>query len=78
MDNDNFVLTTPVVFITFNRLDTAQEVFEQIKKAAPRKLYLISDGARQNRQGEAKKVAEVRGYIEAGIDWDCEIGRAHV
>lgn len=32
MDNDNFVLTTPVVFITFNRLDTAQEVFEQIKK----------------------------------------------
>ena len=77
MDNDNFVLTTPVVFITFNRLDTAQEVFEQIKKAAPRKLYLISDGARQNRQGEAKKAAEVRGYIEAGIDWDCEVHRIY-
>mgnify|MGYP000806764873 CR=1 FL=1 len=55
----------------------AQEVFEQIKKAAPRKLYLISDGARQNRQGEAKKVAEVRGYIEAGIDWDCEVHRIY-
>ena len=36
MDNDNFVLTTPVVFITFNRLDTAQEVFEQLYELAKR------------------------------------------
>lgn len=72
-----FRLTVPVVFITFNRLDTVQKVFEQIRKAKPEKLYLISDGARQGKEGEAEAVAEVRGYIESGIDWTCSVTKIY-
>lgn len=68
-----FKLTTPVAFFTFNRLDTAMQVFEQIRKAQPEKLYLVSDGPRVNREGEDAKVEEVRRYIEDNIDWECEV-----
>lgn len=69
----DFKLTTPVAFCTFNRLDTAMQVFEQIRIAKPSKLYLISDGPRANREGEDKLVLKVREYIESHIDWDCEV-----
>ena len=72
-DNRNFKLYTPVVFCTFNRLDTTKRVFEKIKEASPPKLYLISDCARISKPGEDDKVAAVRAYIEASVDWPCEI-----
>ena len=37
---------SPILFLTFNRLDTTKEVFNQIKKVKPSKIYLASDGAR--------------------------------
>ena len=66
-------LTVPVAFIIFNRPDTAAEVFKEIKKAKPKRLYLISDAARDGRKDEAEKVRECRETIEAMIDWDCEV-----
>lgn len=68
-----FTLHTPVVFCTFNRLDTAQRVFERIREAKPQKLYLISDCAREHVEGEADRVLAVREYIEQHIDWDCHV-----
>ena len=62
-----------ILFLIFNRLDTAQKVFEQIKAIKPKYLYVASDGPRENVDGEAKKVNEVRNYIINNIDWDCEI-----
>lgn len=73
INTNDFKLTTPVAFFTFNRLDTAKQVFAQIKKVQPPKLYLVSDGPRNNRAGEDLKVKEVRDYLEANIDWDCEV-----
>lgn len=72
-----FKLKTPVVFITFNRLDTVKTVFGQIKKAQPDKLYLISDGARRDKEGEADKVNAVRAYVEDNIDWECSVIRIY-
>lgn len=69
----DFKLTTPVAFFTFNRLDSAQQVFERIRQAKPERLYLVSDGPRSNKEGEDKKVEEVRDYILSNIDWDCEV-----
>ena len=63
----------PIGFFIFNRLDTAIEVFECIRKAKPEKLYLISDGPRIDRINEDEKVQEVRDYIERNIDWPCEV-----
>jgi len=63
----------PVLFLTFNRLDTTKQVFEVIRKASPRKLYLASDGHRETRDDEKEKVQAVREYILKSIDWNCEV-----
>lgn len=69
----NGQIETPVAFIVFNRLDCTQEVFAKIREAQPTKLYVIADGARENRPGEDEKVKAVREYIESGIDWECDV-----
>lgn len=66
-------LTTPVLFLVFNRLDTTKQVFEVIRKAKPPRLYIASDGPRENKEGEAEKVKEVREYVLNNIDWDCKV-----
>ena len=66
-------LKTPVLFLVFNRLDTTQQVFEAIRQAKPPRLYIAADGARESKDGESKKVQEVREYILKHIDWGCEI-----
>lgn len=63
----------PVLFCTFNRLECTKKVFERIREVRPEKLYLVSDGPRENIQGEAEKVNAVRKYIEEHIDWECEV-----
>lgn len=68
-----FHLNTPVAFIIFNRPDTTKEVFEQIRKAAPEKLYLISDAPRAEREDDIIKVEETRKYVEEHVDWDCKV-----
>lgn len=68
-----FILDTPVAFIIFNRLDTTKKVFEEIRRAQPKRLYLISDGARANKRNEKEIVMNVREYVESNIDWDCKV-----
>lgn len=67
------MFNTPILFLTFNRLDTTKRVFSKIAKAQPPRIYLASDGAREAIAGEAKKVQSVRDYLLANIDWQCEI-----
>ena len=66
-------LNTAVLFLVFNRLDTTKQVFEAIREAKPPKLYIAADGARESKEGEDKKVQEVRDFILSNIDWDCEV-----
>lgn len=66
-------MQTPVLFIIFNRLDTTQKVFEQIKKAAPSRLFIAADGPRASKQGEHIICEQVRKWVLANIDWDCKV-----
>lgn len=66
-------LKTAVLFLIFNRLDTTKQVFEEIRRAKPSRLYIAADGPRDSRPGEDAKVAAVRDYVICHIDWDCEI-----
>jgi len=68
----------PVIFIFFNRPDTALRVFETIRRARPAQLYLISDGARRGRPGELEAIVGLRREIESRIDWPCEVIRDYV
>jgi len=65
-------LKTPVAFIIFKRPDTTEKVFEAIRQAKPRKLFVIADGARVDRPGEAERCAAARAIIDR-VDWDCEV-----
>jgi hypothetical protein len=65
-------METPIVFIIFNRPDTTAVVFEEIRQARPTQLFVIADGPRLERDGEAAKCHETRQIIE-GVDWECEV-----
>jgi len=72
MNKDNeFILTTPVLLIGFNRPDTIKEVFNRIRVAKPEKLYVAIDGARANQKGEQKLVEQVKKIVQM-IDWPCQ------
>ncbi|GAB3938584.1 hypothetical protein [Mucilaginibacter myungsuensis] len=62
----------PILLLAFNRPDTTQLVFDQIRAVKPRYLYISTDGAREGINGEADKCETVRNIITQ-IDWDCEI-----
>ncbi len=53
MQNSKKQLNTPILFLTFNRPDLTQRVFDEIKKAQPKQLFWVSDGARN----EEKKIS---------------------
>ena len=67
-------LTTPVLFIIFNRTDTTQKVFNAIRKAKPKQLFIAADGPRPDKEGEKEKCEQVRKIIEQ-VDWDCELNK---
>jgi len=73
---DNFVptvlLTTPVLFLIFNRPDTTQKVFNAIRQAKPKQLFVAADGPRPDKEGEMEKCEQVRKIIEQ-VDWDCKL-----
>jgi hypothetical protein len=68
----NYELTTPILFIIFNRPDITGEVFDTIKKAKPKKLFVCADGPRKNREDDIEKCANTRNIIDQ-VDWECEV-----
>jgi len=64
--------TTPILFIIFNRPDTAEKVFNEIKKIKPKKLFVSADGPRENKPGEKEKCLATRKIIDQ-VDWECEV-----
>lgn len=63
---------TPVVLFIFNRPDLVSIVFEKIAKLQPALLFIVSDGARADREGEESLVKECR-KIATDTYWGCEI-----
>lgn len=70
MKQENF--STPILFIIFNRPDTTQIVFNQLKQLKPRKLYISADGPRKHKEGEAEKCRLTREVVNQ-IDWECDV-----
>ena len=66
------LLTTPVLFLIFNRPDTTQRVFDEIKKARPSQLFVSADGPREGKAGEAARCQAARDVIKQ-VDWECEV-----
>lgn len=62
----------PVLFLVFNRPGPTRKVFEALRKARPKRLFIAADGPRDNREGDKEKSEETRA-IATGIDWPCEV-----
>lgn len=65
-------LNTPILFIIFNRPDTIQKVFNSIRQAKPKQLFVAADGPREDKAGEAEQCQRARDIVNQ-VDWDCEI-----
>ena len=63
----------PILFLTFNRLDTAKQVLEVIREIKPSRFYLASDGPREEKKGEDKEIEIIREYLLEYIDWECDV-----
>lgn len=59
----------PVAFFIFNRPDYTAKVFEQIRQAKPKKLFVIADGPRNS--VEKTLCEKTRALI--CVDWECEL-----
>ena len=65
-------MTSPILFLIFNRPDTTTRVFAAIRQARPARLYVAADGPRKDREGEAERCAEAR-RVATDVDWPCEV-----
>lgn len=70
----DYQLNKPVVFFVFNRPDTTRLVFEQIKLARPRELFIVADGPRPTFLGDQERCNSVRNIV-AEVDWPCAVHR---
>jgi hypothetical protein len=71
-DHNSTTMNIAVLFLTFNRPETTQRVFEAIRAAAPARLYVAADGPRADRPDEAARCTAVR-EIATTIDWPCTV-----
>ena len=60
----------PVLFLIFNRPDTTQKVFDEIRKAKPEKLYIAADAPRT--ENEKTICLQTRAIIDQ-VNWNCEV-----
>ena len=63
---------SPVLFIIFNRPSCTKRVFEEIKKAKPRKLFIAADGPRLDHPDDLSSCEKSRNIINQ-VDWNCDL-----
>lgn len=66
------LLTTPVLFLVFNRPSATRQVFKAIRREKPRQLFVAADGSRDTMPGEWAVCDEVK-RIATAVDWDCDV-----
>lgn len=69
---NDFVLTTPVALLVFNRPELTARVFAAIRAARPPQLLVVADGPRRGRPDDPERCSEVRRIVEQ-VDWLCEL-----
>jgi len=65
-------IDVPVLMVFFIRPDLFRQVFEEVRKARPSKLFLFQDGARENNSSDKENIKKCREVLK-DIDWECEV-----
>lgn len=76
METNRPLNDVPVLLIFFSRPGCFAQVFEQVKKARPSKLFLYQDGPREGNQKDIEGIRKCREIAE-DIDWECEVHKLY-
>jgi len=68
----NETLDTSILFLIFDRPDLTAKVFETIRQAAPKRLYVAGDGPRDRDPVRRSEIEQAR-RVATAVDWDCEV-----
>jgi len=71
------LLRTPVLLITYKRMDTTVQVMESIRAVRPARLYISSNAPDPRKPEDGQKVSEVRNVLEKMIDWPCTVEKLY-
>jgi len=66
-------LSTPVLFLIFNRPEQSRITFQRIREQRPAFLFIAADGPRAHNPEDVQKCQTVRDEVLAMIDWQCEV-----
>ena len=65
-----------VLLLFFTRSDTFQQVFDEVRRARPSRLFLFQDGPRGERDMAGIEACR-RIVSDENIDWECEVHRMY-
>ncbi|RAJ25581.1 nucleotide-diphospho-sugar transferase [Pedobacter cryoconitis] len=68
----DYKTSSPILFLIFNRPDTTAQVFNEIRKTRPSRLYIAADGPRKDRADDQVLCLETL-QVAAQIDWECDV-----
>lgn len=63
--------TPPILLTIFNRPDHTARVFDAIRKARPRRMFIHADGPRSGTPGDIALCEAARKHIQ--VDWECDV-----
>jgi acetyltransferase-like isoleucine patch superfamily enzyme len=66
------MIKTPILFLIYKRPSTTQKVFDAIRAARPKKLFVAANGPNPEKESDYEKCEETRNIIKQ-VDWDCEL-----
>ena len=66
----------PVVLLAYRRPEQTRRVFEAIRAAKPRDLFLVMDGAKPGDTDGHERVEQTRAVVE-DVDWECNVRRVY-
>lgn len=66
----------PVVLLAYRRPEQTRRVFEAIRVAKPRELFLVMDGPKPGDTDDYERVEQTRAVVEE-VDWECNVRRVY-
>ncbi len=67
---------TPLLMIAFNRPEKTRRVFDAVRAAAPKRLYVAADGPRVDVPSDVDRCDRTRHVLE-DVTWPCEVQRLY-
>lgn len=69
----SIIKQSPILLLGFNRPDKIRQVLHEIRKYKPGTFYVAIDGPRENHRDDKQLVRQVKGEIDACVDWPCRV-----